>query len=155
MSVQARNRLPLDLLAACPLIERSGLDVVLHLRADGVAQALGVLLGPAKAPTQEELAPTQRDAVGTQPIGREPAHVALVAQGSQGLSAADQAEQRQSGRRRVGDTGRHHQGPGGQHGDQGGGQGHQRGPELDRRAQQRLDGVAAHCAMPSLEIRTG
>ena len=80
--VQARNRLPLDLLAACPLVEGSRLDIVLHLRADGVAQALGVLLGPAEAPAQEELAPTEWDAIGAQPIGREPAHVALVAQGS-------------------------------------------------------------------------
>ena len=58
---QDRDRFPGDLLAACPLIERTRLDITLDLRPDGIAQALGVFLGPAETPPQKELTAAERN----------------------------------------------------------------------------------------------
>ena len=117
---QAGNRFPGHFLPACPAVQSSRLDIALHLRADGVAQALGVLLGPAEALAQKQPAPTQRDAVGPQPIGREPTHIALVAQRPPGLASTDPTEQGENRRCRIGHPRGHHQGPGSQHRDQAG-----------------------------------
>ena len=152
---QDRDGFPGDLLAACPLIEGTGLHIALDLRPDGIAQALGVFLGPTESAAQKELAPAERDLAGAQLIDRQPPHVALVAQHPPGLSAADQPQGKQHRTGTVGHARRHHQGPGGQDGDRRGGEGHQHRPELDRRSQQGLDGMAAHCSMPWAEIRTG
>ena len=61
---QNRHRFPGYLFAARPLIEGAGLHVVLNFRSDGVAQALGVALGPAEAATEKQLVAAERNALG-------------------------------------------------------------------------------------------
>ena len=55
---------PRDFFAARPLIEGAGLHIALHLGPDGVAQALGVLLCPAKPLAQEEFVAAKRYLTG-------------------------------------------------------------------------------------------
>jgi len=153
--LQDRPRLPGHLLATGPVVEPAGLDIALHLRAKGVAQALGVLLGPAKALAQKQPVSTYGDLVGPQAVGRQATQVALVAQHPPGLATPQDAECHQRGRGGVGHSGWHHQRPGGEHRDGRGGEGDQRGPELDRGAQQRLDRVVAHCSSPCFVTSTG
>jgi len=128
------SRLPGDLFPPRPVVEPAGLDVALHLRPEGIAQALGVLLGPAKALSQKQPVSTHGDLVGTQAVGRQAAQVALVAQHQPGLAAAQDTERREHDRCGVGHTRWHHQRPGCEHCNGRGGKGNQRGPELDRGA---------------------
>ena len=131
------------------------MHVTLHLRAQGIAQALGVLLGPAETPAQKQFAATERNLAGFDSIRGQPAHVALVAQHPPGLPAADHPEQSECCAGSEGHPRGHHQGPGRQQRDGGGRERDQHGPQLDRRAQQRLDGMAAHGSMPCAVITTG
>ena len=137
------------------MVERTGLYVSLDLGTDGVAQALGVLLGPAEAPTEEEFSSTHRHLIRAQPIGGKTAQVALIDQHPPGLAPAYDAEQGQRRGRAIGHTRGHHQRPGRQDRDTGRRERHDGRPELDRRTKQRLDGMPAHCSMPSLVISTG
>ena len=103
--LQERGRLPGHLLAARPMIERAGLHVLLDLGAEGVAQTLGVLLGPAETFTEEELPAAHRHLIRAQPVGGESAEVALVSQNPPGLTETDHAEQAQYRSRTIGHSG--------------------------------------------------
>ena len=153
---QQERTLPGDFLAPRPAIERAGLHIAPHLGTQGVAQALGVFLCPAKAAAQKQLVPAHGNAVGSQAVDTQPAQVALVVHHGVGLPAAPDGQCPEPGGGRKAHRRRHHHRPGRRQADDRGGARDHRGINLHRRAQQGLDGMLpAHCSTPSREINTG
>ena len=132
-----------------------GLHIVLDLWANRIAQPLGMFLGPAKALAQEEL-PLAEGNLGLARNGKwGVCAYCAVAHDPPGLPPPDQPEHHQRSTCTIGHTRWHHQSPGGQHRDRSSGKSHPHGPEFNRRTQQGLDRMPAHCSMPREVINMG
>jgi hypothetical protein len=133
-----------------------GLDMAPGLGMARVGEALGVKRGPAEAPSQEEPGRVDRDLRGPQAVVGQAAQVVLEAEDPEALPQPHEREDQETRGRAACHRGCRHPCPGGDAGEPGGRTRDHRRDQLDRRAQERLERIAApHGPIPSRVMSTG